>query len=225
MQEISGNAERYASNKQWVKSGKWLELLMMDALVSFDGNPLPESELEAEKLLLDLKTGDRNYLLLRMRMQSYGEEMDFNHKCPECKKTAGYQVNLQDMLDSGELKIYPYRKDVPIELEIRGGIAVIDYSDGHRERLVAAQKDIDIMTVSLMACRTFNGEKPTRETFTNLFSRDLAKIREVFLDLRGGLDLQIELECLECGNTYSVSLASIPDFFFPAMRQRTNIGR
>jgi hypothetical protein len=225
IQEISGNAERHVRNKQFVKSGKWLELLMMDALVSLDGNPLPESELESERLLLDLKSGDRNYLLLRIRMQSFGEEMTFNYKCPECKKTAGYCVNFQDLLDSGELKVYPYRKDVPIEIEVRGGVAVIDYPDGHRERLVAAQKEIDAVTVSLMACKTFNGEKPTYETFAKLFSRDLAKIRETFLELQGGLEPEIELECLECGNIYPVKLAGIQDFFFPSMTKRVNTGR
>jgi hypothetical protein len=225
IQEISGNAERHIRNKQFVKSGKWLELMMMDAVVSLGGKPLPESELEAEKLLLDLKTGDRNYLLLRIRMQSFGEEMTFNHKCPTCKKTVGYQINFKDMLDSGDLKIHPYREDVPIELEIRGGVAVIDYSDGHRERLAAAQKEVDTVVLSMMACRTFNGEKPKYETFANLFSGDLAKIREVYFNLQGGLDPEIELDCLECSDSYTIALAGIPDFFFPATSRRANIGR
>ncbi|MDR1648921.1 MAG: hypothetical protein LBR71_01560 [Synergistaceae bacterium] len=224
IQELSGNAERHIRNKQFVKSGKWIELLMMDSVVSLDGKPLPDSELESEKLLLDLRTGDRNYLLLRIRMQSFGESMAFNHSCPECKKTAGYRVDFQDLLDSGELKIYPYREDVPIELEIRGGVAVIDYADGHRERLCAAQKEIDPVVLSMMYCKTLNGEKPTYEAFAKLFSRDLAKIRETFLSLRGGLNPEIELECLECGYSFPVNLAGIQDFFFPSMTRRANIG-
>ncbi|MDR1977934.1 MAG: hypothetical protein LBQ42_04295 [Synergistaceae bacterium] len=225
IQEMSGNAERHIRNKQFLKSGKWLELLMMDTVVSLGGNALPESELEAEKLLLDLRTGDRNYLLLQIRMQSFGEEMTFNYKCPECKKTAGYSINLKELLDSGDLRVSPYREDVPIQLEVRGGIAVIDYSDGHRERLIAAQKEIDTVVLTMMACKTFNGEKPAYETFAKLLSRDLAKIRETFLDLQGGLEPEIELDCLECGDSHNVLLAGIPDFFFPATTKRVNIGR
>ena len=42
------------------------------------------------------------------------------------------------------------------------------------------------------------------------------KIRLAFLELHGGLDPRIELDCLECDRSYDAMLYNIPDFFIPA---------
>ena len=42
------------------------------------------------------------------------------------------------------------------------------------------------------------------------------KIRLEYLNLKGGLDPKIELDCLECDRSYDALLYNIPDFFIPA---------
>ena len=156
-------------------------------------------------------------------MQSYGEEMAFNYECPKCKHTAGYELNLQEMLDKNELKIYPFRDDVPILVETREGIAEVDYMTGRIEQWLSSVKEPDFIHYAVAACKSFNEKPPEYKDFLKLKTKDISKIRTTFFELKGGLDSQIELNCLECNSSFKVMLHQIPDFFIPSMTM-DNIG-
>ena len=217
IQELTSEAERLLTNKQELKSGKWFNKFIAKGLVSLDGKPVPTNEGEVVSLLLDMKTGDRNYLALQLRMLNYGSELVFNYECPKCKKISGYKLDLQEMLDDGTLKVYPYREDVPITVETRNGTAEIDYMTGRVEQWIAEQKDIDLTRIAMASCKTFNGLAPEYKDFSKMFVKDLSKIRLASneLNAKGGLNASIELDCLECDSSYSVMLYQIPDFFTP----------
>ena len=223
IQELTAEAERVLTNKADVKSGQWINKFIAKALVKINDKPVPQNQGELINMLLDMKTGDRNYLLLRIRMQSYGDEMIFNYECPKCHKTSGYKLNLREMLDNGELKVYPFRKDVPVEVETRDGVAEVDYTTGRSEQWLASLKDIDTIHLALAACKSFNGKAPEYKDFCKLKTRDISKIRMAYSQLKGGLDPQIELNCYECDNSYKVMLQQIPDFFTP-LTTLDNIG-
>ena len=223
IQELTADAEQLLTNKADVKSGKWLNKFMAKALVSYDGKPVPENNGELISLFLDMKSGDRNYLLLRIRMQSYGDEMVFNYECPKCHKTSGYSLNLRDMLDDGTLKVYDYREDVPIMVETRSGVAEVNYMTGRTEQWLASQSEFDMVRLAMAACSKFDGKVPDYKTFSKMFVKDLSKIRIASTELKGGLDPQIELDCYECESSYKVQLHQIPDFFMP-MTSVVNIG-
>ena len=215
IQELKGRAEQLLTDKVMLKSGQWLNRFMAKALVSLGGKPVPSNQGELISMLLDMKTGDRNYLLLRIRMMSYGDEFVFNYECPKCHKTSGYQLNLQDMLDNDELKIYPYRDDVPILVETRSGTAEIDYMTGRTEQWLASLPKVDTIHLAMAACKSFNGKAPVYKVFEDMYTKDLSEIRKVYANLKGGLDAQIELDCPECDTSNKVMLYAIPDFFTP----------
>ncbi|MBR1602299.1 MAG: hypothetical protein IJ667_02540, partial [Synergistaceae bacterium] len=60
IKEIDGAAEKALTNQRLLKSGKAMNVLMQKAIVTLNGKPLPQNTGEANALLLDLKTGDRN---------------------------------------------------------------------------------------------------------------------------------------------------------------------
>ena len=217
IQEFTAEAERMLDDKQALKSGRWLNKLMAKALVSLDNKPVPKNEGERVALLLDMLTGDRNYLLLQIRIFNYGADMIFNYKCPKCGKTSGYSMNLQEMLDDGTLKVYPYRDDVPLLLETRSGTAEINYPTGRTEEWFAALREPDRIHLAMGMCSSFNGHPPEYKEFAAMFAKDISQIRIMGNSLKGGLDPEIELDCFECDNTYSVMIYSIPDFFTPLM--------
>ena len=217
IQEFTAEAERILDNKHELKSGRWLNKFMAKALVSLDDKPVPKNEGERIALLLDMLSGDRNYLLLQIRILNYGADMTFNYECPKCGKTSGYSMNLQEMLDSGALKVYPYREDVPLIVETRSGIAEVDYPMGRTEQWLAELRDIDRIHLAMAMCKTFNGHPPEYKEFSGMFAKDITEIRKAGTNLKGGLDAGIELDCLECNSSYTVMLYQIPDFFTPLM--------
>ncbi len=215
IKELTADAERVLTSRIDLKNGQWINKFIGKALVSLDNKKVPENQGELINLLLDMKTGDRNYLLLRIRMQNYGEDMMFNFECPKCHKNSGYKINLQELLNNDELKIYPYRNDVPISVEISDGVAEIDYMTGRTEQWLASQKEIDTIKMAMAACKSFNGKAPEYKDFAKLLARDITKIRMTYADLKGGLDPKIELDCPECDSINEVMLYQIPDFFTP----------
>ena len=223
IKEFSVEAEKILDNKQALKSGKWLNKFMVKSLVSLDGKPVPKNEGEAVTLLLDMRSGDRNYLLLQIRILNYGADMTFNYECPKCGKTSGYSLNLQEMLDDGTLKVYPYREDVPLIVETRSGIAEIDYPTGRTEQWLAELSNPDRIHFAMAMCSSFNGHPPEYKEFSGMFARDISEIRKTGNSLKGGLDPFIELDCLECDTSYTVPIYRIPDFFTPLMTT-DNIG-
>ena len=223
IQEFTAEAERILDDKQAMKSGKWLNKFMAKALVSLDDKPVPKNEGEVVNLLLDMLSGDRNYLLVQIRMMNYGPDMVFNYECPKCGKTSGYSLNLQEMLNDGTLKVYPYRDDMPLIVETRNGIAEIDYPTGRTEQWLIGLRELDRIHLAMAMCKNFNGHAPEYKEFSGMFAKDISEIRKAGNNLRGGLDTTIELECLECESSYNVLLQRIPDFFTPLM-MTDNIG-
>jgi len=222
IQEVTAAAEKMLLNRQEMKTGRGLNKFILSAMVSYNGQPMPPNG-EGMNILLDMKTGDRNYLILRIRMNSYGDELDFNYKCPACGHTSGYHLNFQEALDNGTLKVYPFKEDMPIVVNTRSGIAEIDYMTGRDEEWLAMQKEIDLINIAVAGCSAFNGHKPTYKEFENLLVKDLTKIRMAILNLKGGLEPKIELECSnpECNHNYDVMLYQIPDFFTPLTAMET----
>ena len=217
IQETTGRAEKVLTSKPDLQSGKWFNKFIAAALVSLDDKPVPENEGELINLILDMKCGDRNYLAVQIRLLNYGPELIFNHECPKCKKTSGYKIDLQEMLDNGTLQVHPYRKDVPITLETRAGTAEIDYTTVRVEQWLTEQKEVDFTKIVMASCKSFNGKPPEYKEFDSMFSRDRMMIRLAGSELnaKGGLNASIELDCPDCGNSYSVILFQIPDFFIP----------
>ena len=224
IQELTAEAESILTNKADVKSGRWLNKFISYAIVSIGGKKFSDNKGEIVNALLDMKTGDRNYLLLQIRMQNYGEELIFNYQCPKCGKTSGYKLNLREMLDNGTLKIYPYSKDVPIQIETSRGVAEIDYMTGRSEQWLAMQNNIDPIHIAMAFCTSLDGKTPEYSEFRKLLVKDLSRIRMTGSNLKGGLDSQIELDCLECNNSYNIMLYQISDFFTP-ITSPENIGQ
>ncbi|MDR1514924.1 MAG: hypothetical protein LBS45_04450 [Synergistaceae bacterium] len=220
---IDGKTERLLEDKKLLQSGALIDKYLASRIESIDGDDSMTPQ-QKEKEVLDMLSGDRNYLLYEMRIDSYGPDMTFNHQCPTCKKTSGYQVDLRELLDDGTIKIYPYR-DEPLRVELprSGGYAVIGYMTGHEERKAAQIKDNPMSGTMLLRVKELNGKPPTIKDFDALIGEDLAAIRGGIKEMQnGGLAPTLDLTCLDCGNEYSADLRFIPDFFVPTKTNMVN---
>ena len=123
-------------------------------------------------------------------------------------------MNLQDMLEDGTLKNYPYCEDLPVIVETRSGIAEIEYSTGRSEQRLAELVSPDRIHLARAMCSKFNGHPPEYKEFASMFAKDISEIRKAGNNLKGGLDPFIELDCIEYDTSYSILIYRIPDFFY-----------
>jgi len=222
---IDGKTERLLEDKKLIQSGAFIDKYLASRVEAIDGEYSLTPQ-QKEKAVLDMLSGDRNYMLYKLRIESYGPEMIFNNECPSCKKTSGYEVNLNELLENGTIKIYPYHdKPLRINLPRSGGYALIAHMTGHDERNLIQLKDTPLSGAMLLRVAELNGKQPTRKEIDELIGEDLAAIRGGIRDMgRAGLVSSIELTCLDCGNEYTVELANISDFFVPMKTSMENAG-
>jgi hypothetical protein len=180
---------------------------------------------EKEKALLDMLSGDRNYLMLMIRMEAFGPEMVFENECPNCRKTSVYEANLQEMLDDGRLAIMPYGENPQtVHLPVSGGTAEIVHMTGAIERQMFRLPEGALHAAMLLRIASIDGHKAALKDIENMRGRDLLALRSAMSEMKGGLDSAIELDCLECGVSYEASLAGMRDFFFPTKMNTGSVG-
>lgn len=223
LKPVTGKVEAILEDKRLVQSGEAVDRVMAEVVEEVDGAAFASPQ-EKLKVILDMLTGDRNYLLLQIRLLAHGPKMVFNAKCPACNETSGYEADLEDMLRTGELKIHEYDPS-PIRVELSdGGYAEVRHLDGRDERRMFTQKPQGMFSLTLFLTHSLNGAPPSRREMENLPASDLRAIREAALSMKGGLEPAIELKCLDCGNKHTLSLRAIPDFFTPSRMSLESAG-
>jgi hypothetical protein len=220
LKPMTGRAEKALEDKNARKNGSVVDRYMMECIDTI-GDAETMTPQQKEKALLEMKSGDRNYLMLMIRMEAFGPEMVFEYECPKCNKTSIYQANLQEMLDDGRLTVFPYDESPKaVNLPASGGTAEITYMTGAIERQMFKLPENAFHAAMLLRIVSIDGHAATLKDIENMRGKDLLELRSAMAEMKGGLDSVIELDCLECGSSYEVNLAGIRDFFFPA---RTNM--
>lgn len=225
LRPMTGRAERVLEDKKLYKSGALVDRYMMECIETIGDEKETMTPQEKEKALLEMLSGDRNYLLMSIRIEGFGPEMIFTSTCPKCGKESGYEINLQEMMDNGTFPVYPYQNAPQrIDLPVSGGYAEIGHMTGQRERQMSQLPDNAIHQSMLLRMESLNGERPTLKDLENMHGRDLLALRAAMGEMKGGLDSTIELDCGECGVSYKISVASVPDFFVPSMTSLESAG-
>jgi hypothetical protein len=221
LKPMTGRAEKALEDKNARKNGSVVDRYMMECVETI-GNAENMTPQQKEKALLDMLSGDRNYLLLMIRIEAFGPEMVFESECPKCNKTSVYKVNLQELLDDGTLAVRPYEESPKVvHLPASGGSAEIVYMTGAIERQMFNLPDGSLHASMLQRIASIDGHKPTLKDLENMRGRDLLALRSAMTEMKGGLDSTLELDCLECNRSYETSLAGIRDFLFPT---KTDMG-
>lgn len=203
--------EKIFTDEKLVKQGKNYDYVIMSC-AKFNG------ESPSEREVLNLHSGDRNYILVHLRILSYGDEFEFEVKCPHCGKKNNYIVNLSELLENGGIQIIPKGDSDTIDVSlVDGGIATIGIPNGHRERRLI-NKAVDKgqvgktdMTVVLID--QINGKDVTASALENLTAKDLLNIRKRSNELIWGLKPIIKLPCDRCDETFEHIITSDQNFF------------
>lgn len=181
----------------------------------------------------ELVLGDRLFLLLQLRVISYGENYQFPFRCSECGAKSYGDVNL----DTLPVKTAADRATglFTVELPLCGSTVEMRLLTGQDEiqiRKYAAQinqksrgKDVGSEHVYRLARRInkIDGEdvgiRETMEFVESLKGKDSLRIKDAIDDNEVGPELEVEPECHSCGFSNELVLPFEAEFFRPRRRR------
>jgi hypothetical protein len=218
VRKMTGHEETLIADRKLRQNGGRLVTELLAACVQRVGDVQPVNR----RLVAQLSSPDRNYLLLQLRRVTFGSEIESTYRCPYCGETSGRLQDLDDL---------PLRRvngagppDIVVELddgdEDRDGEIYTTMTfrlptGVDEEKIASLVRDNASrgMSALLARCLTAVGDMPgeRREALGtkllgDLTMSDRARIERRFRSEMPGVDLTTEVDCDHCGRSYEASL-------------------
>lgn len=172
-------------------------------------------EKEWTEIIQSLNTGDQDVMLLHLRAISVGEDLETHYKCPdpECKTDIKVLVNVD------EIEMKPWNGNKFIEFELPNGGYLKDsllktgklrHPNGLDREILdgVIRKNVGKANTSLLTrlIVDMEGKKVDDSFVRNLSYKDRQYLLDLLKDEGFGVDLNVEVTCPNCSETFEASL-------------------
>jgi len=181
----------------------------------------------------DMALGDYEYLLVKLRVISYGDEYSIDLTCPYCGKPIDAVAHLDDLevkqldetkfRDAQSITLPASKKVVTLKMQTPRMLDEIDAKSKEMKRkFKTAEVDFDTLIMLETVIDTVDGEKlagAKMETFINtLPAKDLLKILNSIDTLNSmiGIINKLPVDCDKCGGEVEAHFRYGQEFFRPA---------
>lgn len=178
----------------------------------------------------DLLSGDRNALMVAIRITGYGAEYNPMIQCPACESRQELNVNLSD-LEIKPLEIEPVtpgHNQFAFKLPVSGRTVIFRFLTGKEEEEILAlmenKKKKGLQNSNVVTTRLFysilsiDGETD-RSKISKLISymqaRDSLALRQYIDKHEPGIDMRHPFDCKNCGHSEVVAMPMTAAFFWP----------
>ncbi len=178
----------------------------------------------------NMLTGDRNTILVALRISGYGAEYPVRVKCSACGEQYDHTFDLSE-LEVNRLKLEPVEANQNLfEFKLPASKAVVQFKflTGADEENIAqtqAQKKKknlsqgDLVTQGLMhSIVSINGESDRikiSKYINSLLAADSRALRKFVRENEPGMKMKGSIECMSCDNSEEVDIPLGPSFFWP----------
>lgn len=211
LREMTGAEEELLTNQRLIRTGDAVNQVLKNCIVRLGDNDEPSM-----KDVLDLLSGDRLFILVKLRQVSLGDEVELELVCPNaaCRATNHVAVDLE------ELEVTHYGPEREFSFELPGSKRTVrfGYLDGHKEKRLAALKEPSISSAMLIRIIEIDGNPPNKKLMAEMSMRDRSALRREMLRVDAGIDTTVETECDSCGARIRTRLEAEPGFLFPGVR-------
>jgi len=174
-------------------------------------------EEKATKELLDkMLSGDRDYLVLKIRIATFGSTIELSGTCPECDAQQDITVDLEK--DVPVTKLEDPTSNRTMEVDCRIGKVLVEYPNGVVQRKLIESKDktaAELDTLLLSQCVVQINDNPmvTEAQVRALGIQDRRTLLKVLSDKNPGPELdKIVKTCTACGQEVPTPL-NLADIF------------
>lgn len=211
LREMTGAEEELLTNQRLIRTGDAVNQVLKNCIVRLGDNDEPSM-----KDVLDLLSGDRLFILVKLRQVSLGDGVELELVCPNaaCRATNHVAVDLED------LEVTPYGPEREFSFELPGSKRTVrfGYLDGHKEKRLAALKEPSISSAMLIRIIDIDGKPPNKKLMAEMSMRDRSALRREMLRVDAGIDTTVETECDSCSARIRTRLEAEPGFLFPGVR-------
>ncbi len=211
LREMTGAEEELLTNQRLIRSGDAVNQVLVNCIERIGEN----SEIGSADVL-DMLSGDRLFVLVKLRQISLGDEVELELACTNtnCRAKTPVVINLDD------LPVTPYGDDREFlfALPASGSKVRYGYLDGHKEKRLAQMQEPSISAAMMMRIIDIDGSAPTKKALGEMSMRDRSALRQDMLRVDAGIDTVIECACDACGTRLRTRLEAEPSFLFPGVR-------
>jgi hypothetical protein len=182
----------------------------------------------------NLVGGDRNALMVSVRILGYGSDYQGYVDCPKCEHKNEINVSLND-LDIKPLKVSPVEvgtNKFSFMLPVSKKEVLFRFLTGREEEEILAtleakkkkgiQNDNIITTRLLHSIVSVNGitDKSKLANFVSFMpARDSVALRQYMDEIEPGIDMKFDFSCTNCNHWEVMPLPLGPTFFWPHARK------
>ncbi|MEW6556031.1 MAG: hypothetical protein AB1349_01600 [Elusimicrobiota bacterium] len=182
------------------------------------------------KLIREMLSADRTYLILQLRKISIGNSILLNLTCPNCNEKNEFDFNIDEIevkpLEKEEFyREGNYERIMTIDLPEYNANAVLRYPQGYDEEIIfplIRSNPVEAGQKMLLRClKEFNGQT----TFPSNFLDDmevgiLDALTDGFISRQPGPDIKPTIECFSCRQNIRVEVSGVDFLFSPTRRGR-----
>lgn len=214
---MTAKEEDILTSRVLIKNGRVLDALLRSCVL--------DRSVDVDKML----TGDRNALLVSIRITGYGEKYNVEFTCPACNKQSPFEFDLSRLPIKrlGAAPIAPNVNEFEFILPVSGVPVHFKLLTGEEERSLAADldKSRSIGGESLVTTRllsqivSIGGEKdPSKvsQLVRNMPARDSRALRTWMDKVSPGVDMKQTFVCSSCDHTSEEDVPMGTEFFWPS---------
>lgn len=215
LRPMTGEDEEYLARFKNSPMAKIITMLLERCVESIGSiNQADVKKKDWHDIIDNLYVADQDYMMMRLREISIGEELEIVHRCPECNQS------IKTILTVDELNVIDWDGEDGIEFELPRGYTdsegkihktgIIRYPRGiDREATVpiASKNGARGRTIMLSRlCEFDDGTKMTEDIMRKLTLGDRNYLDKLLAENQFGLDMSVDVECPNCGNNFSGGL-------------------
>lgn len=215
---MTAKEEDILTSRAYIKSGMVLTKLIESCLVNKNINP--------EKLI----SGDRNALLVSLRITGYGSDYDVEVSCPACGEKSKQTFDLSS-LEIKRLEVDPIevgQNVFEVKLPVTKKNVRVKFLTGkdEREMMITAERRkknglkvdqsvTDRLMRSIVSVDGITDKNRLSFFVKNIPARDSLALRKFLDKHEPGVDMKSWMECTSCSEQSEVTLPMGASFFWP----------
>lgn len=179
----------------------------------------------------ELSTGDRNALMVSIRITGYGVDYDIKPRCTECNTVNDININLAN-LEIKRLKINPIEQGQNkflFELPITKKRVVFKYMNAYDEKNRQAKMDfikkhtggvqsnsiVSFLEEVILSVDEVTDKNKISHFIKNMPALDSKKLREFINENAPGINMTHSFSCKNCSRENKINIPINSNFFWP----------